>query len=494
MTSRGTRRQREIADYKRSLRMQREPESPVLMYFTILSAVALTVTLCLVFIPQVDTIPVPKLLGFETLPGVDTEWQQHVCNACNNSWAFGTNERLVSNAVFAQNSSIIDPRSLSSMAAFWGQVVDHDIVRSQANASDGLFSIAMTPVDSVLLNMTRNAHRLVNGCRETVTEITPTLDASFVYGDAVLLPELRNGTHCRLKTSEGNLLPLDPLDSTSFLSGDTRNTEHSVLASFHTLFMREHNRLCGVLDALKPSWTEDEKFWKARQIVRAKVQHITYNEWLPTLMGSQASLLSSVTPLGTGVRMSMEFSVVAYRFGHSMIPDTVGDFMLPQLFFNRSLLMTYGIEPFLKGAYEQNAQKLDNKVIDGLRNFLFMAPGMTMGEDLVTRNLFRARELGMISYPEAAACFGFPVQNDEVELYIGLQSEPLEAGSSMPRGIATIVAEQFKRLRDNDPVFYTKIADEIGGYFMAEIGATSMASVIRANTNLQNVPDKVFLK
>lgn len=461
--------------------------------------IAVVVVVPIIAVPRQDTVPVPTLLAFEAPPGTENEWQHRVCGTCNNSWDFATNERLLSNEIFAQNASIPDPRSLSSMIAFWGQVVDHDIVRSASNASDGLFSIPMTPVESILLNMTRNAHRVANnGCRETVTEITPTIDASFVYGgfgQDALLAELRadSGTACRLRTSAGNLLPFHPTNPSSFLSGDVRNTEHSVLASFHTLFMREHNRLCGVLDTLRPTWTEEQKFWKARQIVVSKVQHITYAEWLPTLYGQDTHLLSSVTTLGTGVRMGMEFSVIAYRFGHSMIPDSVGGFMLPELFFNRTLIVENGIEPFLSGAYEQNAEKMDNFVVDGLRNFMFMAPGMQMGEDLLTRNLFRSRETGSLSYAQIASCFGFETQNNYEEAVVGLFSEELSSQSSLPPGIARIVAEQFKRLRDNDPKFYLSNIHEIGAHFIAEITGTSLATVIRANTELENVPDNVFV-
>lgn len=444
--------------------------------------------------PASRTLPVPVLLAFETLAG-ETQWQQHVCQ-CNNSWEFATNERTLSNQLFVNPGNIPDPRGLSSLVAFFGQLIDHDVVRSQSNASDGLFSLQMTP-SSVFLNMTRNAHRTLdeNECRETLTEITPTIDGSIIYGDsAEQLNSLRTAG-CKLKSSPGNLLALDPMDPSSFLSGDPRNTEHSVLASLHTLFQREHNRLCDVLLVDRPAWTEEERFWKARQVVVAKLQHIVYSEWLPALFGpGQMHLLDSVPLRGDGLRMSMEFSVIAYRMGHSLIPEQIGDFPIPQLFFNRTLVIEHGIEYFLEGAYQEAAQKVDHFVIDGLRNFMFMVPGFAMGEDLVTRNLFRAREVGMASYPEVAACYGFPVQNAQQETYIGLLSEPLVEGSSLPRGLATIVAEQFKRLRLFDPHFYTNEAQKaaIGTYFMPEIEATTMATLIRQNTALTQVPNHVF--
>ena len=441
-----------------------------------------------------NSTPLPPRLAFEDNSALEHEWQIHACG-CNNSWTFGNDERNISNAKFTQETLVVDPRGLSSMAAFFGQVIDHDIVLSGSNASDGTFQIPMTPQDEVILSLTRSTHRLGdNGCREAANRITPVLDGSFVYGDEALLPQLRNGTTCYMQTSDGNLLPLSTTHPREFLAGDERNTEHSVLASMHTLFVREHNRLCTVLEAEQPSWSGDELFWKVRQIVVAKFQHIAYSEWIPAIFGSQAHLLQDVPLTTSGLRMKMEFSVLAFRFGHSMIPDTIGNFTLPVLFFNRTLLIEHGVEPFLSGAYSMPANRVDNQVIDGLRNFLFAAGPVTMGEDLVARNLFRARELGMGTYAQIAYCYGVDTQNDETEAFIGLLSEPLVEGSSLPRTIAHIVAEQFKRMRLYDPRFYDTPQNRalIGGRFLPEVYSTTLASIIRANTELTNVPDNVF--
>ena len=117
-------------------------------------------------------------------------------------------------------------------------------------------------------------------------------------------------------------MALHPMDPSSFLSGDERSTEHAVLASLHTLFQREHNRLCQVLLVDKPEWTEEQRFWKARQVLVAKLQHIVYSEWLPAFFGpGQIHLLDDVPLRGQGLRMSMEFSVMAYRVGHTLIPS-----------------------------------------------------------------------------------------------------------------------------------------------------------------------------
>jgi len=53
----------------------------------------------------------------------------------------------------------------------------------------------------------------------------------------------------------------------------------------HTVWFREHNRIATELLQDNPYWDGDTVFHEARKIVGAVMQRITYENWLPKVLG-----------------------------------------------------------------------------------------------------------------------------------------------------------------------------------------------------------------
>lgn len=116
------------------------------------------------------------------------------------------------------------------------------------------------------------------------------------------------------------------------------------------LWLREHNRICDAIQQ-HPNLskrTGNRQFQIAKAVVVAKMQQITVNGFLPALGITQPDLEASQEGVagsrffqrfgakGRGKRnprknVSLEFSM-AYRLGHTMIPDVMGDINIVDLF------------------------------------------------------------------------------------------------------------------------------------------------------------------
>jgi hypothetical protein len=111
---------------------------------------------------------------------------------------------------------------------------------------------------------------------------------------------------------------------TRAIIGDSRNDENLIVAQLQVLFLRFHNKLA---DA-----THSRSFETAQRLTRWHYQWLVVNEYLPTVCDPAIveEVVDLAAPLytaffdehnGSGPKMPMplEFSVAAFRFGHSMI-------------------------------------------------------------------------------------------------------------------------------------------------------------------------------
>jgi Animal haem peroxidase len=185
---------------------------------------------------------------------------------------------------------------------YFGQFVDHDITFDPAS------SLQRWNDPSALHNFR-----------------TPRFDLDSVYGEGPDdEPFLYDEGTDRAKMLLGRSVPekgefdLPRNGQGVALIGDPRNDENVIVSQLQVAFLRAHNKLA-----------ETVGFEEARRQLRWHYQYVVVNDFLRKIVPTE--VISSIQPEGDLLEapalrffgeqpyMPVEFSVAAYRFGHSMI-------------------------------------------------------------------------------------------------------------------------------------------------------------------------------
>ena len=224
------------------------------------------------------------------------------------------------------------------------------------------------------------------------------------------------------------------------LVGDPRNDENLVVSQLQLAFLRFHNRVLADVKAnLGPGYTLQELFAEAQRLVRWHYQWLIVHEFLPLTVGQ--AIVDVV--LADGPRhfrwrndpfIPVEFSVAAYRFGHSQVrPSYRANFVTsaddPGRQFFALFLDPAAADPDdpadLRGGRRAPRRFIDwqtffdfgdgrvrpNKLIDTqLSSVLFHLPGQPEGEptSLATRNLLRNLTMEVPSGQRVAKAMQLP--------------------------------------------------------------------------------------
>ena len=75
---------------------------------------------------------------------------------------------------------------------------------------------------------------------------------------------------------------------------DSRVNMYMGLTVMQEVWMREHNRITDYFIKLNPHWSDDRLYEESRKITIGIMQHITYNEFVPLLLGKQIPPIISI--------------------------------------------------------------------------------------------------------------------------------------------------------------------------------------------------------
>lgn len=433
------------------------------------------------------------------------------------------------------------------MLAVFGQFLDHDITATALSTSQDGESINCCTVplsshpecfpvplgdgdpyfnlyNATCMNFVRSAAAPtgIYGPRQQLNQATAFIDGSVVYGNSDQrqwsLRTKKNGTlRMYITQDDRELLPLstNPDDGCNqeemnavgkycFESGDDRSNENLLLTSMHLLFARHHNFLARGLEEQNPHWNDETIFQEARRILGAQMQHITYNEFLPILLGKKIakkmglvsnpnSTIDTYNPY-VDPSIANNFASAAFRFAHTLLPGlfqatkdntTKGSIELHRMLFNPySLWNRSGIDDAISLSVNNPVSRVDRFFTVELTEKLFENPSELnvpmCGLDLVSLNIQRGRDHGLPSYPVFRKHCGFPTikiwehlaaaiepdslnsikaiydSPDDVDVYTGALSEPPLEGAIFGPTLTCLVADQFLRLKKGDSFWYER--------------------------------------
>ena len=276
---------------------------------------------------------------------------------------------------------------------------------------------------------------------------TPVYDLDSVYGGGPgERSQLYDGPKLRLQSHDGIEDLLRGEDGVADI-GDGRNDENAVICQLQIAFVRFHNRMVDHVTALGTSG--DEVFPAARRLAQRYYQWAVLTDFLPRICGQDVvdSVLktpSGNAPIRADLRhykpkqtpfMPIEFSVAAYRFGHSQVrpgyrlTDTTGGaFFQPQP-GERNLNGFRPLLPALKidwrhffdipgaSVTPQRSLRIDAKISGPL----FHLPFGGEPRSLAARNLLRAKALQVPSGQAVARAMDVPaLSNDD----LGVPADP----------------------------------------------------------------------
>lgn len=473
-----------------------------------------------------------------------------------------TNERLISVTISdAVCAAVATDCGLRRLAADFGQLMDHDLVLSVGSGGDLPQIVINVTGDPVFGSFADPAIRIdargvfpdEHGRKQFVNAVTHWLDASFLYGsNEGRTLELRSFRGGKLKVYPhqfGDLLPINiaklPQNErvpdnaqNGHACGDVRCAEQPNLFALHTVFMLLHNRLASEVADAHDSWSDEQIFQWARHTVRGIFQRIVYEEWLPAVLGEPFDGIDdSYSELATGP-LDLAFAFAAFRFGHSLMPNTIdvatapystptyvvtSTFDLADTFFKVDQIYAHGIKSLIFGALNQDAQKLDTCVVPALQDELFLNLHPDKAMDLLAINIARGREVQLPTFNDMRTALGLTpyttyldltgdaslaatlsslymtnlTEVATLDLFVGFIAEKHLPDKCMGETLHTFFKYQFQRLASGDPAFYARgKSSGLRQDQLDTIFATNFKRVLHATLGIDNslLPNKIFVK
>uniref|UniRef100_A0A336MLM4 CSON003533 protein n=1 Tax=Culicoides sonorensis TaxID=179676 RepID=A0A336MLM4_CULSO len=464
-----------------------------------------------------------------------------------------------------------DESQVTLMLPQWGQFIDHDLTATkQPKSINGSIPSCchsnelhpacmpikvpeddpwLAPLGVRCLEFLRSAPASRHDCflswREQTNQASSFLDASVVYSSNPRLADnariFRDGLLVFGKgATRDDVCRQGAITHGCVRAGDTRNGEQPGLLAMHTVFVAEHNRIALELSDMNFHWSDEKLYQETRRIISAMIQHITFREFLPLVLGREVMRLFDLELRPTGYYEGYDssvnptiangFSGAAFRFGHSMVQSTIMRSDRNNNFIKNNVSLHEesdrgdmggpgSLHRLLRGLANQRAQRRDEFISAELTNHLFQSSPFPFGLDLAAINVQRGRDHGIPSYvswrgpcglskikswedieqvmgPRSAQRLKLAYKHvEDIDLFVaGLAERPVSGGLVGPT-FACIIAQQFSNLRKGDRFWYenSNFESSFTPGQLQSIRQTSLAQIICRTLETGTLQPHVFL-
>ncbi|XP_001946575.2 peroxidase [Acyrthosiphon pisum] len=468
------------------------------------------------------------------------------------------------------NKQIRIPDKNNQLLMQWGQFIAHDVsnlaidtngedccaYKNQHWVSRACEATITIPIDDPVYSkynktcmqftraMTSNNYSCPLQPLTFIDDASHFIDGSQIYGsnDNVVstLRSFTGGALISVLDNNQEFCPHSSFESSDtnkylYQSGDSRVNLNLGIALFHNMFLRFHNFVAFKLKTGNAMWSDEKLYQESRRFVGAIIQHITYTQFLPIILGknyTEDEVLGGNNKYDPTVNpsTSQEFSTGAFRVLHNIVPAQHrfidSNFTTVQVvnvtdWMNCPYLLQQGsnYDHLLRGLLNTEG-RLSQPSYNSLISYLMFHSNNSIGVDLLSYDIQRGRDTGLPPYNKMRQLCGLPVAKsfsdlvdtiptddiydletlystvDDIDFIVGALLETPENDSLVGNTSRCIIGDFFYRSRVGDRFFYDNEGQsgQFSKYQLEVLKSINLDHIICATSSVDNLQKNIFSK
>ncbi|KAJ8665027.1 hypothetical protein QAD02_006689 [Eretmocerus hayati] len=431
--------------------------------------------------------------------------------------------------------SVSSNRSFSAMLAAFGQFLERDMTQIAISRGTNGSQISCCPPNggshpecfpvnlgsddpafhaggSSCMEFVRSAPaaQCKIGTRQQLNEVSAFIDGSALYGSDA------DSARASREFISGRLLEPLPTDSNDL--NDNLDAEPNHLAVMRLIWSRQHNLVADRLALENPEWDDEKLYQESRRLVIAQLQHVTYAEFLPVVIGESETKAKSLGPLPTGFRprkqfgtdlddpsVANHFAAAAFTFVRSPRAARLTAKVTSTTATNKNSekvgVNTLSSKPDLKATDSTSTRPKTSLYLSEF-DPICNQDGSSCKLDFISSNIQRGRDHGLPGYAKWREYCGLtkPTKFDDlagdidaqtldsllkhydnvedVDLYTGASVEMAKGDALLGPTFTCMITRQFQSLQAGDSYWY-EFADQPGSFSADQLAAIKNTTFAR---------------